>query len=207
MSDVYKFDATIIKEADHGGAYVQIPFDVKAAFGKSRVSVSATFDGEAYDGQVVKMGTPCHIIGIRKDIQAKIGKQPGDSVHVTLRERAKTPQTITTVDAYIDQFDGELRERLENLRAVILACSPDITEKISWGMITFVLAGNLVHIAAEKRHIGFHPAPSAIAAFEPRFEGRKFSKGTLQLPHDRPIPYDLVRDMTAFRVKEQERKK
>lgn len=71
------------------GAYVEIPFDAKAEFGKGRVPVRAAFDGEPYDGQVVKMGTPCYIIGLRKDIRAKIGKQPGDSVHVTLKEREK----------------------------------------------------------------------------------------------------------------------
>lgn len=41
----------------------------------------------SYDGQLVRMQTTCHIIGIRKDIRAKIGKGPGDTVHVTLRER------------------------------------------------------------------------------------------------------------------------
>ena len=69
------------------GAYVEIPIDVKAEFGKGRVKVHATFDGESYDGIVVKMGTPCHIIGIRKDIRAKINKQPGDVIKVTLKER------------------------------------------------------------------------------------------------------------------------
>lgn len=69
------------------GAYVEIPFDVKTEFGKGRVPVSATFDGEPYEGSIVRMGTPCHILGIRKDIRAKIGKQPGDTVEVTLLER------------------------------------------------------------------------------------------------------------------------
>ncbi len=87
MSGNYEFDAVIKKNADMDAAYVEIPFDVKAAFGKGRVPVHATFDGEAYEGQLVRMGTPCHIIGIRKDIRAKINKQPGDTVHVTLRER------------------------------------------------------------------------------------------------------------------------
>ena len=68
-------------------AYVEIPFDVKEVFGKGRVPVHATFDGYPYDGQLVRMGTPCHIIGIRKDIRAHIGKQAGDTVHVTLTER------------------------------------------------------------------------------------------------------------------------
>jgi len=62
---------------------------VKAEFGKGRVPVTATFDGEIYEGSIVKMGTPCHIIGIRKDIRDKIGKQPGDIVHVTITERHK----------------------------------------------------------------------------------------------------------------------
>lgn len=62
---------------------------MKAEFGKGRVPVTATFDGEIYEGSIVKMGTPCHIIGIRKDIRDKIGKQPGDIVHVTITERHK----------------------------------------------------------------------------------------------------------------------
>jgi len=80
----YEFDAVIIKNPDMDAAYIEIPFDVKEVFGKGRVPVRATFDGEPYDGQLVRMGTPCHIIGIRKDIRAKIGKQPGDTVHVTI---------------------------------------------------------------------------------------------------------------------------
>lgn len=83
----YAFDAVIRKVPDLDGAYVEIPFDVKKEFGKGRVPVYATFDGEPYAGSVVKMGTPGHILGIRKDIRAKIGKQPGDTVRVTLKER------------------------------------------------------------------------------------------------------------------------
>ncbi len=87
MPEVYEFDAVIIKNPDMDAAYVEVPFDVKAVFGRGRVAVHAEFDGEPCDGQLVRMGTPCHIIGIRKDIRAKIGKQPGDTVHVTIRER------------------------------------------------------------------------------------------------------------------------
>jgi hypothetical protein len=88
MNDkTYEFDAEIKKVPDIDGAYIEIPFDVKEEFGKGRVAVTATFDGELYEGSLVKMKTPCHIIGIRKEIRAKIGKQPGDTVHVTIRER------------------------------------------------------------------------------------------------------------------------
>ena len=87
MPKVREFDAVILKNPGMDAAYVEIPFDVKAAYGKGRVPVHATFDGFPYDGQLVRMGTPCHLIGIRKEIRQKIGKQPGDTVHVTLRER------------------------------------------------------------------------------------------------------------------------
>lgn len=87
MGKIYKFEAEIKKVPDIDGAYIEIPFDVKAEFGKGRVPVNATFNGEPYEGSLVKMKTPCHILGIRKEIRAKLGKQPGDLIEVTLEER------------------------------------------------------------------------------------------------------------------------
>lgn len=84
---IYEFDAMIQKVPDIDGAYVAFPLDVRKEFGKGRVKVSAAFDGVSYQGSLVRMGTPEHILGIRKDIRARIGKQPGDWVHVTIRER------------------------------------------------------------------------------------------------------------------------
>jgi len=93
MSDkIYEYEA-MIQSADKGGAYVAFPYDIREEFGKGRVKVHATFDGEPYDGSIVNMGVKnpdgsvCYIIGIRKDIRSKIGKQPGDTVRVTIRER------------------------------------------------------------------------------------------------------------------------
>ena len=86
---IYSFEAEIKKVEDIDGAYIEIPFDVKAEFGKGRVPVTATFDGEVYEGSLVRMKTPCHIIGIRKEIRAKIGKQPGNIVKGTIKERER----------------------------------------------------------------------------------------------------------------------
>jgi hypothetical protein len=84
---VYEFEAEIKKVPDIDGAYIEIPFDVKNEFGKGRVKVLATFDSEKYEGSIVKMGTPCHIIGVRKEIRKKINKQPGEKINVTIQER------------------------------------------------------------------------------------------------------------------------
>lgn len=87
---VYKFHAIIEPVPDKGGAYVCFPYDIRKEFGRGRVKAEITFDGELYHGSIVNMGVKnkdgsiCYIIGIRKDIREKIGKQPGDSVDVTV---------------------------------------------------------------------------------------------------------------------------
>ena len=85
--EIYEFDAIIKKVDGIDGAYIEIPFDVKEEFGKGRVKVSATFDGQPYDGSLVRMKSPFHIIGVRKDIRVAINKQAGDMIHVTIKER------------------------------------------------------------------------------------------------------------------------
>ncbi len=84
---VYKFEAVIKKVPDIDGAYIEFPYDVREEFGKGRVKVHATFDGAEYDGSLVRMKTPCHIIGIRQDIRKQIGKQAGYTIRVTIIER------------------------------------------------------------------------------------------------------------------------
>lgn len=84
-----RFSAVILQNGDMDAAYVKVPYDMKAVFGKGRVLVHATFDGEPYDGQVVRMGTPGYIIGMTKLVRSRIGKTFGDTVEVTLRERVK----------------------------------------------------------------------------------------------------------------------
>ena len=56
MSELLGFDAIILQNENMDAAYVEVPFDIKAMFGKGRLSVHATFDGVPYDGQIVKMG-------------------------------------------------------------------------------------------------------------------------------------------------------
>ena len=90
---MYEYESLIYEAGKPGGAYVIFPYDVRKEFGKGRVKVHATFDEEPYDGSIVNMGVKnddgsvCYIIGVRKDIRSRIGKQPGDKVSVTVRER------------------------------------------------------------------------------------------------------------------------
>ena len=85
MKNEYTFTATI-ENARGGGAFVRVPFNVEQVFGKKRVPVRATIDGQPYRGTLVRMGEPCHILGVLKEIRLKIGKDFGDDVDVILEE-------------------------------------------------------------------------------------------------------------------------
>ena len=81
----YKFKGKM-EAGDGGGAYVVFPYDVKKEFGKGRVPIKATIDGEPYRGTMVKYGTPFHFILVLKAIREKIKKDVGDTVNIWLVE-------------------------------------------------------------------------------------------------------------------------
>ncbi|HWO75405.1 MAG TPA: DUF1801 domain-containing protein [Bacillus sp. (in: firmicutes)] len=111
-----------------------------------------------------------------------------------------------TIDEYISQFPHDVQEILKKIRQVIKENAPDAKEKISYQMPTFELHGNLVHFAAHPKHIGFYPTPTGITAFAHRLSEYKSSKGAVQFPLDRPIPYGLIADIVKFRVEENTKK-
>lgn len=113
---------------------------------------------------------------------------------------------INSIDEYIKQFPKEVQDILQNLREVIKESAPDAVEKISYQMPAFSWNGNLVYFAANKNHIGFYPTPSGIAAFQHKLTEFKSSKGAVQFPKDKPLPYDLISEIVKFRVAENRKK-
>ena len=103
MSQPIEFWA-VIEDAGGGGTFVEVPFDVEATFGKKRVKVKATIDGVPYRGSLVRMGRPCHMLVVLKEIRDKIGKRPGDQVHVVVEED-KEPRLV--------EVPGDLRQALD----------------------------------------------------------------------------------------------
>jgi bifunctional DNA-binding transcriptional regulator/antitoxin component of YhaV-PrlF toxin-antitoxin module len=83
----------VISMAGGGGAFVKVPFDVEKTFGKKRVKILATIDGEPYRGSLVRMGGPDHMLIVLKEIRERIGKQEGDEVEVTVEEDT-TPRVV-----------------------------------------------------------------------------------------------------------------
>ena len=69
----------------------------------------------------------------------------------------KTANMIQTkhknIDDYINSFPEEIQNILTKIRTSIKEIIPEASEKISYGIPTFYLNGNLVHFAAYKNHI------------------------------------------------------
>ncbi|WP_299447946.1 iron chaperone [uncultured Phycicoccus sp.] len=106
-----------------------------------------------------------------------------------------------TVDEYLAGFDGEVRTRLDTMRELIRAAAPEATEAIAYGMPAYRLDGKpLVYFAGYDRHVGFYATPNGHEAFAAEFARYRQGKGSVQFPHDEPIPADLVRRVVAFRA-------
>lgn len=108
------------------------------------------------------------------------------------------------IDEYIALFPPDVAQRMIQIRKLIRETSPKATEKISWRMPTFYLNGNLIHFAGFKSHIGIYPGAEGVAAFEDRLADYHHSKGAIQLPHGKPLPMDLIRDIVKFRTAQNE---
>lgn len=104
------------------------------------------------------------------------------------------------IDEYITGFPRETQEMLIQLRETIRAAAPDAGETINYGIPTFKLNGNLVHFAGYAKHIGFYPGPDGITEFKDELSIYKGAKGSVQFPHDEPLPLKLITRIVKFRV-------
>jgi uncharacterized protein YdhG (YjbR/CyaY superfamily) len=114
----------------------------------------------------------------------------------------KEPTQPTNIDEYIAGYTGEVRARLEELRRVVHEAAPGVEETIKYGMPTFMLHGNLVYFAVFKKHIGFYPRPAGIEdeALLTELAPYEAAKSSIRLPHNRPIPYELIGKLVKIRV-------
>ena len=106
------------------------------------------------------------------------------------------------VSGYIRMFPKEVAARLSAIRAMVKKCAPNVEEVMSYGMPAYKYHGMLLYVAGYKNHIGLYAMPSAVKAFRDELRTFKTSKGTVQIPHDQPLPRGLITRIVKFRMKE-----
>jgi hypothetical protein len=108
----------VIQNPGGGGAFVEVPFDVEKEFGSKRPKVRARIEGVSYRGILTRMGTDCHILGIRKEIREQIGKTFGDEVAITIE---------LDVEPRVVEIPAELKKAFKTEKE-----AKDIFEKLSY---------------------------------------------------------------------------
>ena len=110
------------------------------------------------------------------------------------------------IDKYFSGFPEDVIIKLQQLRQTIRKAAPGAEEMISYGMPAYKYHGALVYFAAYKNHIGFYPGAGGVLEFYKKLSSFNSAKGSVQFPHDRPIPYDVISKIVKFRVKQNEEK-
>ena len=112
--------------------------------------------------------------------------------------------TATTTDEYLATVPEEQRTALEQLRAMILAAAPDLTEAISYGVPAFKYKGKaLVSMGAAKAHCAFYvQSPAVMDDHATDLAGYDTSKGTVRFNAGEPLPPQLVTKLVKARIAE-----
>ena len=116
-------------------------------------------------------------------------------------------QKYTNIDQYIANFSTVQQKVLQQIRKTITDNAPGAEEKISYGIPTFHLNGPLVHFAAYDTHYAFYPGAKGVMGFPEELKDYDTSKGTIRFPVDKPVPYELIGKITAYRVTQNTSKK
>ena len=112
------------------------------------------------------------------------------------------------IDQYIAAFTPDVQERLKSIRKLVQDTIPEAVETISYQMPAFKYNGKiLVYFAAFKNHIGFYATPEANLAFKDELSEYKTTKGTIQLPYNKPLPMELLRKIILYKATFNEIKK
>jgi uncharacterized protein YdhG (YjbR/CyaY superfamily) len=108
---------------------------------------------------------------------------------------------ITTLDQYFSKYPKPVRERLETIRALIREVAPEATEGYSYRMAAIRLYDYvLIYFAGYDTYIGMYPAPVTDPDFPGDLSGYASGKGTVQFPHDQPLPLGLIRQIVSYRA-------
>lgn len=121
-------------------------------------------------------------------------------------KKAATKPALT-VDDYIAAAPKERRAALSKLRKTIKAAAPKASEIVSYGMAGFKQDGKRVaYFAHWKSHTALYgTSRQFITANAAELKPYVQTKGTLQFPVGKPLPYGLVTRIVKARIAEIER--
>lgn len=112
---------------------------------------------------------------------------------------------MTEIETYIhtiqEKHGKTVSKQLNLLYQYLKQTLPEATECISYGMPCFKLHNKPVaYFAGYKGHIGFYPTAKPIVHFKEMLMSYKTSKGAIQFNINEPLPIELIKEITCFRL-------
>ena len=113
----------------------------------------------------------------------------------------------SAVDDYLAAAPRDKQATLKKLRQTIKAAAPKATEALSYGIVGYKLKRKPVaYFGYWKAHYALYGLGNRVTkAHAADLKAYLMSKGTIQLPADKPLPYRLITRMVKARVAEIEK--
>jgi uncharacterized protein YdhG (YjbR/CyaY superfamily) len=106
----------------------------------------------------------------------------------------------TSVDEYLKDFDGVVKERLLTIREIIKENASEVEEKIGYNIPAYYFKGKpLIYFAGFKNHVSIFPTPGIVEEFKKEISEYKGGKGTVQFPNEKPLPLELIKKIVVFK--------
>lgn len=113
-----------------------------------------------------------------------------------------------TIDDYIAHQPPEVARRLTELRGIIHAAEPGLIEVLNYKIPAFMAnpegkRDQQIMMAGYAKFIGFYPFPTTMEAFAEELSAFRQGKGSVQFPHNQPLPKELITRMVQYWRKHQ----
>jgi uncharacterized protein YdhG (YjbR/CyaY superfamily) len=110
-------------------------------------------------------------------------------------------KSYENVDEYIQDYPQNVQAILKKVRQTIKAAAPKAKETISYKIPVYDVNGkHVVFFAGWKNHLSLYPAP--VVAFKKELAEYETAKGTVKFPLDKPVPYELIKKMVTYLIKQ-----
>ena len=107
---------------------------------------------------------------------------------------------VTFVE-YTNGLPTSVINSLNEIKDLIQKTNTKAEATISYGMPAFKYKGQpLAYFASFKNHIGFYPTAAGIKAVESELSKFQYSKGAIQFPYNKKIPFALIKKIIKIRT-------
>ena len=114
---------------------------------------------------------------------------------------------MKTVDDYLTKAPKEKRAALAKLRQTIKAAAPKASESVSYGIVGYKLERKpVIYFGYWKAHYSLYGMGNRVTkAHAAELKDYLLSKGTIQFPANKPLPYRLIAKIVKARVADIEK--